>query len=487
MTISENNPIIVSVAAITQKLNDPKTAKEAYQLMVDCCLAAADKIQCPELLSACDEISVPQGMWAYQNPAQLIKQGINNQKSATVFAQIGVLQQGLFNRACQRIQKGEIDIAIVAGGEAKFRNLQAMIQGIEVEDTASLEAADTVLEPDQELWLEAESKAGLGMPVGYYALLDSAWRHRQGKSADQHRDEVAALYQTMSETAQANEQAWNRKDIKADFIRNASEKNPMLAYPYTKLHNSSWNVDQASALIFCSIKKARELGIDEKHWIYPACSTESNLMQAVSQRADLSRCYGAYHAGKRALALADISINDVDLFELYSCFPVAVLGFAEELNVLGKQDLTVTGGMPFAGGPLNNFVLQSTVKMIDVMQAQNKNIGLVSNVSGMNTKQAFSLFSKTPRAFVMEDVTEAVIADSPAREVLDDYTGVAVIQAYTVLYNKQGAERVLIISENAQQQRQIAYSLQKELMDLALAEDLIGKTVNIENGLFEMS
>ena len=487
MTISDNNPIIVSVAAITQHSKEPATAKEAYQLMVDCCVAASEKINCPQLLTDCDEISVPQGMWGYQNPAGLIKAGINNDKASTVFAKIGVLQQGLFNRACQRIQQGEIDVAIVAGGEAKFRNLQAQIQGIEISDSDDVSTADTVIEPDQELWLEAESNAGLGMPVGYYALMDSAWRHRQGVDIESHRDDVAALYEQMSATAADNEQAWKRTPIAAETIRNASDKNPMLAHPYTKLHNSSWNVDQASALIFCSIKKARELGIDEKHWIYPASSAESNLMQAVSQRADLSRCYGALHAGKKALSLADITIDEIEALELYSCFPVAVLQFAEELGILGRKDLTVTGGMPFAGGPLNNFVLQSTVKVLEVMQAQNNNFGMVSNVSGMNTKQAFSVFSKQPRAFALADVTDAVIADSPALEVLNDYSGTASIKAFTVLFNKQGAERAVIIAENADNQRMLAYSQQDDVMQTAMTDDLLGQSVSIAKGVFQLS
>ncbi|CAH0991087.1 3-ketoacyl-CoA thiolase [Sinobacterium norvegicum] len=483
-SIADNNPIIVSAAAIKQKIDDPRLAKNASQLMADCCRAAAAKLDCPALLTECDEISVPQGLWAYQNPAGLIKEAIGSSRASTVFAKIGVLQQGLFNRASQRIQNGEIDIAIVAGGEAKYRNLQATIQGVEIGDSESLEVADTVIEPDQELWLEAESNAGLGMPVGYYALLDSAWRHRQGVDVDQHRDNVAQLYQQMSETAQGNAQAWSQNIVEAEFIRNPSAKNPMLAFPYTKLHNSSWNVDQASALIFCSIKKARALGIAEEHWIYPACSTESNLMQAVSQRADLSRCYGAFHAGNKALALANISVDEVDLVELYSCFPIAVLSFAEELNMLHRRDLTVTGGMPFAGGPLNNFVLQSTVRMLEVMQQQNKNFGMVSNVSGLNTKQAFSVFSKTPRAFVMADVTADVVADSPLKEMANGYSGEAVVQAFTVLYNKQGAERLLVIAENAKHQRCLAHSQDATLMEYALHHDLVGLTVSIDSGVF---
>ena len=55
--------------------------------------------------------------------------------------------------------------------------------------------------------------------------------------------------------------AWNRDGMKAEQIRNASPKNKMLAFPYTKYHNSQWNVDQAGALLFCSVAKAEALGI----------------------------------------------------------------------------------------------------------------------------------------------------------------------------------------------------------------------------------
>lgn len=490
IAIDENNPVIVSVAAITQKIQDPAEAKEAVALMADCCIAAAEKVACPQLLSEAEEISAPQGMWAYADPASLVKGEIGNTQATTVLGKIGVLQQGLFNRACQRIQDGEIDVAIVMGGEAKYRGLQAMIQGVDISDTESTQAADTVMEPDQELWLEAESVAGLGMPVGYYALMDSAWRHRHGKSIEQHRDEVADLYQGFNKIAQGNEYAWKQTPVSAEEIRNPAEKNPMLAYPYTKLHNTSWNVDQASALIFCSIKKARELGIDEKHWVYPAASTESNLMQAVSQRSDLSRCFGAKHAGEKALALANIHVSDIDLFEMYSCFPIAVLGFADELGILSsfeQPDLTVTGGMPFAGGPLNNYVLQATVKMVEELQAQDKNYGLVSNVSGMNTKQAFCLYSKNPHVYQMADVTLDVIADSPEKTLDKLFCGVAVIQAFTVLYEKNVAERLLVIAEDVNGVRSIAFNKDEALMQLALTDDLIGREIDVENGQFLMA
>ena len=63
---------------------------------------------------------------------------------------------------------------------------------------------DVTLRPGAELMSEVESSAGLGMPVGYYAIMDSALRHAQGLSPDAHRDQIARMYARFSEIAAAN-------------------------------------------------------------------------------------------------------------------------------------------------------------------------------------------------------------------------------------------------------------------------------------------
>ncbi len=60
------------------------------------------------------------------------------------------------------------------------------------------------------------------------------------------------------------------------------------------------------------------------------------------------------------------------------------------------RGLTVTGGMTFAGGPLNNYVLQAMVALTDLLRADPSAIGLSTSVSGMLTKQGLGLWSATP-------------------------------------------------------------------------------------------
>ena len=82
------------------------------------------------------------------------------------------------------------------------------------------------------------------------------------------------------------------------------------------------------------------------------------------------------------------------LFELYSCFPVAVQLFAEALNTPDETDKTITGGMPFAGGPLNNYMIHATAQMLEKIRDRPSEIGLITGVSGMMTKQALAILGQ---------------------------------------------------------------------------------------------
>ena len=147
----------------------------------------------------------------------------------------------------------------------------------------------------------------------------------------------------------------------------------------------------------------------------------------VIARSELDRCRGAQLAGKAALQAFGLTIENVDLIDLYSCFPVAVEIYAAELGIPVNRDLTVTGGMPFAGGPYNNYVLQATCRMAHLLQQGNGRIGLVSSVSGVLTKQGFGLWSSKspPEGFHFADLTDTVALTSKPRKVLESYRGPA--------------------------------------------------------------
>jgi len=482
-----NTPILVGVAALQQRFEDAGEGLEPCSMMAEALKRAADDAGAPALLARADRIEVPKGIWNYSDPGRLVADAIGASKTQTVLAEIGILRQTIMNRACSSISDGEANVVLITGAEAKYRALRGQIAGLEVPETVQTDVnPDLTLHPDAELWSPVEADAGLGMPVGYYAIMDSALRYKQGLSVGAHRDQMAQMYANFSEIAADNPNAWSREPVAADFIRNPSGRNKMLAFPYTKLHNSQWNVDQAAGLIFCSVQVARELGISRDKWIFPLAAAESNAMSVMAARRQLDRCYGYYFAGRKALQLAGKSVADVDLMELYSCFPQAVRVQLEEIGLGAEQKLSVTGAMTFAGGPLNNFVLQATVKTAQLLRDAPGQTGLVTCVSGMNTKQACALYSTEPNpgGWHCADVSDDVLAATELCELVADYEGGATIAGFTVLYQGDTAWRAVAVCDLPGGKRTVAFSEQSTIIEALQEGEFCGSQVAIVEGQF---
>lgn len=492
INIAPNTPVLIGVAAVQQKLDTFEGALEPIALMelalrnaaLDCESAASPGAA---ILAQADEIIVPKGLWEYSDPAGLLAQALSASSAHTVLGDIGVSQQTLINRACGRIMSGEARVVLVAGAESKYTGLLALKAGATITDTQQKDVhSDTVLQPDSELWSEVESATGLGMPVGYFAIIDSALRYKQGLSVDQHRDQMAAMYARFSEIAAENPDAWVDEPVAESFIRQASPGNRMLAYPYTKLHNSQWNVDQGAGLIFCSAAVAESLGVPRRKWIFPRASTESNFMSVASARQDLGGSLGFAMAGEAAMKLAGVRFDDIRLRELYSCFPGAIRVQMAEFGMRNEGDLSVTGGMTFGGGPLNNFVLQATVKMTQLLRDQPNEVGLITTVSGMLTKQACALWSgvPNPKGWGFADVTDQVREQTVLLELVANYTGLGTVAGYTVLYKGDSPWRAVAVFDLPNEQRTAAFSECADVIAAMTSQECCGLEYHLDGGQF---
>lgn len=483
-----NTPVLVGVGTMQQKIDDYQQALEPVALMEQALRAAAADAGSPDLLSAADEILVPKSLWGYSDPGRLLADALGAQSATTLLAELGILQQSLLTRACQRIIAGEVKIALITGGEARYRSLCAGKAGGEAAETQQSDVEpDITLRPQDEMWSSVETDSGLGMPVGYYAILDSALRHKQGLTVEQHRDQMAGMYARLSEIAADNPEAWSDQPVPAGHIREHSASNRMLAFPYTKLHNSQWNVDQAAGLILCSAGVAEELGIERNKWVFPLAATESNYMSVVASRKDLGASPGFRIAGQVAMELAGVNFNDIRLCELYSCFPYAVRVQLQEFGMDSQRDVSVTGGMSFGGGPLNNFVFQATVKMARLLREKTDEIGLVTTVSGFLTKQACALWSADPgvEGWACADVTEQVRQASEECEVVAGFTGEGMVAGYTVLYQGLDPWRAVAVFDLPDGRRTVAYSEDARLMELMMTQECCGASYQVSAGKFQ--
>jgi len=486
MSLPPNTPVLVGAGTISQRENDAAQALEPLELMVRALERAADDAGSRALLRDADSIRAARGFWDYADPCRLIAERFGASHATTEIAEVGVLQTTLFGRACQAIAEGEAEIMLVTGAEARYRAQRAKIAGIDAPLTqqAPGTAPDSVIAPAGEIISQAEIQSYLAMPVGQYAMVENALRHAEGQTLDAHRDEVARLWSRMSEVAADNPDAWTRERVSPETIRDADAQsgNRMLAFPYTKLHNSQWNVDQAAGLIFCSAARAEALGVARERWVFPLAVAESNYMLPMTQRRELHRCPGFAEAGKAVLEQAACTIADIAHMELYSCFPVAVRAQLRELGISPERQHTVTGGMAFGGGPLNNFVLQALAKMVKVLRADPGSLGLVTAVSGVLTKQGASLWSTEPRGqgFAFRDVSEATRAQIEAVEVVAGLTGHAQIAGYTVLFEGDAAARAVLLCDLPDGRRTLVVCHDPQLASRMTEAEFCGRSVEIE-------
>jgi acetyl-CoA C-acetyltransferase len=410
--------------------HDHEGALEAVDLVEAAARRAVEAT--PGLGAAVDLVLVPQGMWRYGDLGRLVAERLGAPGARTVLAELGVLQQTLLTRAAEDVAAGRADVVLVCGGEARARSA-----GGPPAETPSSGPPDEVLRPASEIITRLEIERGLALPAASYAVIDTALAVADGDDTETHRRRLGALWSGFSAVAAGNPDAWDRIPYGPDDITTPGPGNRMIATPYTKRLCSQWNVSSAAALLVCSAEAARGHGVPDDGWVFPVAAAESNAMIPLTARRDLHRSAGFALAGARALELAGTTADEIDHLDLYSCFPAAVRVQARELGIDGERPLTVTGGMTFAGGPLNNYVLQSTAAMADRLRGAGSATGLVTTISGMLTKQAVAVWSSTPpAAFRSAEVGDDTHRATPTVEVVDEADGEGRVVGWTTLHER---------------------------------------------------
>jgi acetyl-CoA C-acetyltransferase len=487
--ISPATPVIVGVGFAQEPSVDPRRCPEAFRLMERAARSAAADAGSDEILALVESISVPQGMWEYRNPGKLIADALGCRSARSVLSDLGVLQLTLVSDVCRAIAAGEQHVAIVTGGEAKFRELRAAITGQTVARTDDADApSPDVHHTSSDPWAsDLESRAGLASPVELFAIIESALRRADGLGIEEHRDRVAALYARFSAIAAANPHAWRREPLPPEAIRDPSPKNAMLAFPYTKRHSSQWNVNQAVAILVCSAERATALGLPRERWVFPIAATQSRHVVPLAQQRRLHTHPGTVLCGERALALAGVSPRELTAAELYSCFPAAIQSFARDLRRDDACPGTVTGAMPFAGGPYNSASLEGVARLVEVLrEGPERRVGLVANLSGIFGKQACALFANAPGAdgYRFEDLTAAVAARDVPLPLDGDHVGAATVVGYTVVHAGGAPSHAIAVCDTPAGERTVVRSDDPAVCDVMMREEFCGRTVRVAGAAF---
>lgn len=481
--VDPRTPVIVGVAQLLQRPDDVAEAQEAVALMSDAVRAAADDASATGLLRHAGVITVVKGAWSYPDPAALVAEAVGATQARTVLTTDGGnTPQMVVDVLAERIAMGELDVGVVVGAETIWSRRRMRRDGVERDVTQQPEgsAPDERLGAELEMTDDYERSRGLVLPVQVYPLFESAIRHRRGESLEEHRDRLATMWAGFNAAAVANPYSWFRTPMTAAEIRDPSPSNRMVAFPYTKAMCSNWDLDQAAALIVCSAEAALRHGVPQDRWVFVHGGVEADDTALVSQRRDLGRSPAIAAAWSALRENCRIDIDDVAHLDVYSCFPSAVQAATEAIGINEGRTLTVTGGLTFAGGPLNNYVTHSIASMVGVLRDDASAFGLVTANGGFLTKHALGLYSATPPTtpFRRRRLAAADVAHD-ARVAAPEQVGPVTIEASTVMHEHDGPVRALFATLTADGRRAWGASDDSETMALAMKQELNGTAAEL--------
>jgi len=376
----------------------------------------------------------------------------------------GNTPQQLVNMLCERIARGENDFVLAVGAEFLGSLTKRLKTGAGFDD---FETEDELGDPERfgdprPGVSPLEALHGLSAPINTYPLFENALRARDGRSLADHQARIGALMAPFTRVAAQNPDAWFPVERTAEELVSVTDRNRMVGYPYPKYLNAIMEVDQSAGVLIASVKKARELGVPEAQWVFlHGCADASDLWN-VLDRQNYYSSPAMRMTGRRALDMAGVDLGQIDLIDLYSCFPVAVEIGAEELGLAldDPRGLTVTGGLPYAGGPGNNYVMHAIAVMMRRLRERRGAWGLVTGNGWYLTKQSTGVYSTAPveGAWEREDpsVIQRQIDALPHPPVIERPEGRAVIETYTVVHGREGYRLGIVIGRDAAGHRFVA-------------------------------
>lgn len=480
--MNPNTPVIIGVAQLQQRVQDPLEGLEPVDLMVEAVRKAATDAGNPRLLEAIESVRVVRGIWRYKQPAGYVAEALGAASAERVGTHYGGnMVQSALNASAVDILAGKKSLIVLTGAEIGNSQAKARKLGIDLPRKETAGEYDRIIGEEMKMSGEAEAARQIVQPIQMYPMFENALRFARGESIEAHLKRISELWSGFSQVAAGNPDAWIQTPVTAEEIRAVSPANRAISFPYPKFMNSNSAVDMSAAVILASVEKAKALGIDESRWVYPWTGTDAHDTYLVSSRDNLYSSPAIRIAGGRALELAGLNPDQLDFVDLYSCFPVAVQVAAAELGLSLDRPLTVTGGLTFGGGPLNNYVMHSIARMTDVLRDNPGQRGLVTANGGFLTKHAFGVYSTEPppQDYQYEDLQPEVDA-CPDRQWVVDHDGDVTIESYTVMYGPDGPAVGHAACLTGDGVRTWANTTDPALMEAMTREEFCGRSASID-------
>ena len=426
-------------------------------MMVDAVRQAAQDAGDSALFAGADYIgTVPTMSWAYDNaPARLSQllganPGISHEPEPG-----GSSPLVLLHHAAAAIAQGDAKVAVIAGAEAFHSQQQAMREGFSLEHWTPPPdpPIDTVMRGLPSMTTSLEMRHGIYLPADVFSLFENAQRAHSGRSIEGHQAHLGQLMARFSTVAAGNPTAWFPEQRSAEDFSTVSAANRWINFPYPKLMNSIIMVDMAAALVVMSAEEADRRNIPRERQVAFLAGASASDPWTVSGRSQFHSSSGCTAAAQGALDHAALSAEDIDLFDLYSCFPSAIQFGMDSLGLAfdDPRPMTVTGGLACFGGPGNNYCTHSIAAMVERLRAGDGKVGYVSGLSMAAAKHSASIFSTDLQRIAAANGSAPEVPlsleNEGTPELVDAPEGAGVIETYTVSFDRENqpeASRMIV-------------------------------------------
>ena len=496
---NDNFPIIVGVGQITEQWNgEPVSAGPHPVSIIEKAIgkaisdtgasSIADFIDCAAFVRTfADSLSEPVVPFGeVENLPRAVLKRIGLDPAKVIYSSAGGEQpQALVNELAAGLNTGKVSVALIAGGEVTGALKTALKRRVKLKwgGKGKGDVEDRGAQTDFISKYEIEN--GLGMPPQTYALFEQALRARLGLSAQNYRRHVSATLARFSAVAAANPHAQFPERRTEAFLAEPSSENYPICDPFLKWHIAQDAVNQSAAMLLTTVGKAKDLGIAEDKWIY-LHGHSAVVDKVVTERPDLSHSDAIREALDLAISGSGLDADKIGYFDIYSCFPAVVLLAAEYLAVDPTEtDLTVTGGLPFFGGPGNNYSTHAIAEMVSRLREDRTSHGLVLANGGFMSKQAAGVYSACAPEIWKPQSSKAAqrrLDERKAPRVLSEDCE-ATIESFCVQHGRDGPERAYVCARVGEDRvlAKVDANHRATMNALSRSENVIGQPVTIRS------
>jgi acetyl-CoA C-acetyltransferase len=499
MAVDPRTPVIVGVGQFTERIDDPgyrgMSAVELATAAAEAALAdtGADVQTVAKAIDAVVglrqfEISgpMPATLGKSNNYPRSVMQRVGGNPARAVLEPVGGQgPQKLVTEFAGAIAAGEIDVAMIIGSEPGSTARYFADRDDKPDFTEDVEGQ--LEDRGHRLFSyidEYTIKHGLtGAPV-QYGLLENARRARLGIGVDAYRQTMAELFSPFSKVAAKNPFSSSPVERSVAEIATVSDDNRMICDPYPRLLVARDQVNKGAASVLMSVEAARRLGVPEGKWVYLHGHADM-VEQGLMERADLGSSPAAVMAAREALRVAGLGVDDVATFDLYSCFPFPVFVICEALGIDGDdpRGLTLTGGLPYFGGPGNSYSLHGIAETVNEMRDNPGRFGFVGANGGIMSKYSVGIYSTEPvdwRLSRSAELSEEV-GQLPKVAAAKEADGQASLETYSVRYDWPVHTGIIVGRLDSDGSRFLATSEDEDLVALLTDDDPLGARITVRS------